>query len=400
MQTYSANLARFWAAHVSTVESLAVALGIGLAGTLFISLILQVMLTASKRQKHPLRSSIIATLRAPMLVLMWSIVAYFIGQALVVPFYRAGDKWILPGSLKVAAILVLGWAAMRVTRQVELAWPDVIRHRHGRDPDPMICDAMGKIARILIFIIIGLMILRVLDFSITSLLAFGGVAGIAIGFAAQGVVSNLFGALVIYLDRPFKVGEWIVLPSLNIYGTVEHIGWRATTMRGFDTRPYYVPNQIFNTNVVQTPPRMLARRIYETISIRYADFGSLEAIVDECRKFVAQNPEIDHRQSEMIYFTKFGNHALEIMVYCFANTQNWQESLRIQERLLIDLGRIIRRHGAEIAVPVSQVELSPNVSRPPEPRNVTPHASDDEAGLHDVSPAPDPQIDRGIPGPA
>jgi MscS family membrane protein len=231
----------------------------------------------------------------------------------------------------------------------------------------MICDAMGKIARIAIIIVIGLMVLRVLNFSITSLLAFGGVAGIAIGFAAQGVVSNLFGALVIYLDRPFKVGEWIVLPSLNIYGTVEHIGWRATTMRGFDTRPYYVTNQIFNTSVVQTPPRMLARRIYETISIRYTDFASLEAIVDECRRFVAQNPEIDHRQSEMIYFTKFGAHALEIMVYCFANTQNWQESLRIQERLLIDLGKIIRRHGAEIAMPVSQVEISANVSRPAGP---------------------------------
>ncbi len=358
------NPASFWSTHLPTIESLAVALGVGLAGTLFISLVLRVMLTAARREKHPLRSRIVETLRGPLLALMWSIVGYFIGEALVIPFYPAGDHWILPNTLKIAAIVIFGWAAMRVTRQVELTWPEIVRHRRGHDPDPMVCDAVGKIARILIMIIIGLMMLRVLNFSITSLLAFGGVAGIAIGFAAQGVVSNLFGALVIYLDRPFKVGEWIVLPSLNIYGTVEHIGWRATTMRGFDTRPYYVPNQIFNTNVVQTPPRMLARRIYETISIRYADFGILEAIVDDCRRFVAQNPEIDHRQSEMIYFTKFGQHALEIMVYCFANTQNWQESLRIQERLLIELGRIIRRHGAEIAVPVSQVELSENVSRP------------------------------------
>ena len=364
MSGHLVNPASFWIAHLPTIESLAVALGVGLSGTLLISLVLRVMLTAVRREKHPLRSRIVETLRGPLLALMWSIVGYFIGEALVIPFYPAGDHWILPNTLKIAAIVIFGWAAMRVTRQIELTWPEIVRHRHGHDPDPMVCDAVGKIARILIMIIIGLMMLRVLNFSITSLLAFGGVAGIAIGFAAQGVVSNLFGALVIYLDRPFKVGEWIVLPSLNIYGTVEHIGWRATTMRGFDTRPYYVPNQIFNTNVVQTPPRMLARRIYETISIRYADFGILETIVDECRRFVAQNPEIDHRQSEMIYFTKFGQHALEIMVYCFANTQNWQESLRIQERLLIELGRIIRRHGAEIAVPVSQVELSENVSRP------------------------------------
>lgn len=363
MDIQTSNLATFWTAHLPTIKSLALAIAVGLSGTLITSIALRVALTSTKRQKHPLRSCIIQSLRAPLLTLIWAIVVYFIGQALVISFYRAGDEWILPNALRLTSILVLSWAAIRVTRQVEIAWPEVIRRR-GHDPDPMICDAMGKLARILIFIVASLMLLRVFNFSIASLLAFGGVAGIAIGFAAQGIVSNLFGALIIYLDRPFKVGEWIVLPSLNIYGTVEHIGWRATTVRGFDTRPYYVPNQIFNTNVVQTPPRMLARRIYETIAIRYADLANLEAIVDECRQFVSQNTDIDHRQSEMVYFTKFGNHALEIMVYCFAKTQNWQESLRIQECLLIDLGRIIRRHGAEIAVPVSQVELSSNVSRP------------------------------------
>jgi len=382
MAAAASSWTAFWAAHLPILEYLAVTIMFGVICSIVVSAVLRAVSNDAMRARHPIGSSVLRAARTPILNALWLVVLYCIARTIILPWQKQGSLVILDYTSKILFIFILGWALFRITRQVEQSYPQIVRNK-GHDPDPMICDAMGKIARIVILIVTGLMILRVLDFSIASLLAFGGVAGIAIGFAAQGVVSNLFGALIIYIDRPFKVGEWIVLPSQNIYGTVEHIGWRATTLRGFDTRPYYVPNQIFNSSVVQTPPRMLARRIYETISIRYTDFTCLENIVDECRRFIARSPEIDHHQSEMIYFTKFGNHALEIMVYCFAKTQDWKESLRIQERVLIDLGKIIRRHGAEIAVPVSKVELAANVSQPEPPPLSKPAAParDAEVGI-------------------
>jgi MscS family membrane protein len=70
---------------------------------------------------------------------------------------------------------------------------------------------------------------------------------------------------MIYLDRPFAVGDWIRSPDRDIEGTVEDIGWRLTRIRTFDSRPLYVPNSAFTSIAVENPSRMEHRRIYETI---------------------------------------------------------------------------------------------------------------------------------------
>lgn len=368
MHQVVANSVSFWHAHMATVIGVITAILIGLVGSAVARAVVRVIVRWSERRGHPLRAAIVAVLLAPAVAMIWGLAIDFVALALATPFHLTEPLRILPIALKAFVLLMIAWAALRVTATTQRAYPAHVRLRRGHEPDPMLVDAIGKITRILIVAIIGLMILRVLNFSITSLLAFGGVAGIAVGFAAQGVTANLFGALVVYLDQPFKVGEWIVLPAQNVFGTVEHIGWRTTTLRGFDTRPYYVPNQIFNASVVQTPPRMQARRISETLSVRYADFDKLPAILTECRAHVEKDEQIDHAQGEMVYFSKYGTNALEIMIYCFAKTAVWKESLAIQERLLIELGQIVRRHGAQLAVPVSQVEITT-----PAPFEMQPH---------------------------
>src|SRR3546814_2349754 len=85
---------------------------------------------------------------------------------------------------------------------------------------------------------------------LAGLLALGGAGGIAIGFAAQSLVANLLGGLTIYASRPFKVGEWIIMSGTEVMGEVQEIGWRATRIMGFDRKPFYVPNSMFNTGVV------------------------------------------------------------------------------------------------------------------------------------------------------
>ena len=113
--------------------------------------------------------------------------------------------------------------------------------------------------------------MQLFDYSVSGLLAFGGIGGIAVGFAAKDLLANFFGGLMIYLDRPFSVGDWIRSPDKEIEGTVEDIGWRLTRIRTFDKRPLYIPNSIFASISVENPSRMSNRRIYEKIGIRYDD---------------------------------------------------------------------------------------------------------------------------------
>lgn len=298
------------------------------------------------------REALYRSAHAPLRALIMLCAAYLIGTLVNGRIHAGVLANILDPSLHVGILLVLAWAGWNLITIYPL-----IRRPGGREHDPMVYDLVGKLARLVLLVIVGLMILRTLHFPIDSLLTVGGVAGIAIGFAAQGLVSNLFGAMVIYLNQPFKIGEWIVLPAMNISGTVEHIGWWSTRLRGFDTYPYYVPNHVFNTSVVETPPRMQARRIQQTLPVRYSDVERLPAILEELRAYIGKHSGIDHTQGEMVYFTNYGAHSLDILIYCFAATVQWAESLAVQEDVLLNASRIITRHGGQLALPVTRVQM-------------------------------------------
>ena len=103
------------------------------------------------------------------------------------------------------------------------------------------------------------------------------------GFAAKDLLANFFGGMMIYMDRPFSVGEWIRSPDKEIEGTVEDIGWRLTRIRTFDKRPLYIPNSVFANISVENPSRMTSRRIYETVGIRYDDIDKMDLIVAQVK---------------------------------------------------------------------------------------------------------------------
>jgi MscS family membrane protein len=93
------------------------------------------------------------------------------------------------------------------------------------------------------------------------------------GFAAKDMLSNIFGGLMLQMDRPFSTGDWI--RSSQFEGTVEKIGWRMTRIRTFSKNPIYIPNSIFASIPIETPSRMTNRRINEVIGIRYDDIAKI-----------------------------------------------------------------------------------------------------------------------------
>ncbi|KZZ20808.1 mechanosensitive ion channel protein MscS, partial [Oleiphilus sp. HI0081] len=162
--------------------------------------------------------------------------------------------------------------------------------------DETTVSAIGKLLRAIVIIIGVLVVLQTMGYSMSGVLAFGGVGGLAVGFAAKDLLANFFGGLMIYLDRPFKVGDWVRSPDKEIEGTVIKIGWRLTTIKTFDKRPLYVPNSVFTNISVQNPSRMSHRRVYETIGIRYDDAAALPRIISNVKAMLLQHPEIDTTQ--------------------------------------------------------------------------------------------------------
>ena len=251
-------------------------------------------------------------------------------------------------------ISTLAWFLFRFIHIVEEGYIHSVK---DKDIDLTTVQAIAKLARVVVVMTTILMVLQTLGFSVAGVLAFGGVGGIAIGFAAQDMLSNFFGGLFLYLDRPFVVGDWVRSPDREMEGTVEKIGWRVTVIRTFDKRPLYIPNAIFSKIAVENPSRMQNRRIKETIGIRYDDAGKMGMITAQVEKMLKDHPEIDTNKTLMVNFDSFAPSSLDFFIYTFTKTTIWTKYHIIKQDILLKILKIIENNGAEAAFPTSTIHL-------------------------------------------
>ena len=255
----------------------------------------------------------------------------------------------------VLVISVVLWFLIRMISKAEelLKTPG-----YTQEPlDETTVTALAKLLRLSVIITGGLVIAQSMGVSISGVLAFGGIGGIAVGFAAKDLLANFFGGLMVYLDRPFSVGDWVRSPDRSIEGTIEHIGWRLTVIRTFDKRPLYVPNATFTSIALENPSRMSHRRIYETMGVRYDDINRLPSIVADVKTMLAQHPEIDHNQTMIVNFNKYGASSLDFFIYCMTITTNWVKFHEVKQDVLFKISDIVQQHGAEFAFPTQTLHV-------------------------------------------
>ncbi len=297
--------------------------------------------------------------RKPMVAFVWLQGVYWAAQ--VAHHYSEAEIFKANSVvLEMGFIWIIVWAVLGFIKEVERILVSPIKMEKPMDYTTV--NAISKLSRVVIIITAVLIALQSLGYSVSGVLAFGGVGGIAVGFAAKDLLANFFGGFIIHLDRPFKVGDWIRSPDRNIEGSVEHIGWRLTTIRTFDQRPLYVPNATFTTIAVENPSRMFNRRIKETIGIRFADVSQMADIVSDIRSMLENHDEIEAKQRTLIVnFSAITNTSLDIMIYTFTKTTQWVKFHEIKQDVLLKINAIIESHGAEVAYPSRALYLPDGV---------------------------------------
>ena len=288
---------------------------------------------------------------------VWAIWILGVNSAAALAAREAESEWyeLLAPLNRVVIIFLAAIFLLNLIKRVErnLVHPD-----YTSDPmDETTVKAIGKLLRASVIITATLIAMQAFGYSISGLLAFGGIGGLAVGFAAKDLLANFFGGLMIYLDQPFKVGDWVRSPDKEIEGTVEDIGWRLTRIRTFDKRPLYVPNSIFNSIAVENPSRMFNRRIYETVGIRYQDIDKMAGIVADVKQMLCDHPEIDQNQTMIVNFVSFGASSINFFVYTFTKTIKWVVFHEVKQDVLFKVSNIVADHGAEIAFPTSTVHI-------------------------------------------
>ena len=303
--------------------------------------------------------ALIEACRKPIVWLIWILGVNF---AASIAAKKIESDWLLIiEPVNRLAVIFLG--ALFLNNFIKRAESNLIDPKFTSKPmDPTTVRAVARLLRAAILITSFLIAMQLFGYSVSGLLAFGGIGGIAVGFAAKDLLANFFGGLMIYLDRPFAVGDWVRSPDQEIEGTVEDIGWRLTRIRTFDKRPLYIPNCVFANISVENPSRMSHRRIFETIGIRYSDIDKMDQIVHKVRSMLQSHRNIDSSETLIVNFNQFSSSSIDFFVYTFTETTDWIDFHQVKQEILLNISDIIISEGAEVAFPTTTIDLSEGVS--------------------------------------
>ena len=215
----------------------------------------------------------------------------------------------------------------------------------------------------------GATILQVWGIQVAPILAGLGLFGVAVALGAQDLFRNLIGGLCILVEKRFKKGDWIMVEGV-VEGTVEHIGFRSTTVRRFDAAPVFVPNQRLSDAAVTNFTEMTYRRIFWKIGLQYrTTIDQLKDIRQAIEDYLRENEAFVQppAASMFVRVDSFNSSSIDLMLYTFTKTKVWGEWLQHKEELAYTIKRIVEGAGSGFAFPSQSVYLEKYPEGAPEP---------------------------------
>ncbi len=184
-----------------------------------------------------------------------------------------------------------------------------------------------------------------------------GVVGIAVAIAAKDMLGNIFGSVTVLGDRPFEIGDWIVIDG-KVEGTVEHVGIRSSRLRTFHNSEIIVPNSLLTTAIVDNMGRRRYRRFKTMLQVRYdTTADQLEAFCAGVRQLVNNSP---FTKSELahVYVNNLGQSSIDILLYIFFDCPDWTSELRERHCLIRDILKLAEKLNVGFAFPTRTLEMS------------------------------------------
>jgi MscS family membrane protein len=247
------------------------------------------------------------------------------------------------------------WLLLQLNRRVER----YIR-THGRDFHLVEVSSLlrlgHRIADVLVIFAGVLVALRYFGVDPTAALAGLGIGGIAVALAAQKTLENVIGGLSLVFDKAVRVGDFLRLG--DVYGTVDSIGLRSTRIRTLDRTMLSVPNGVVaNVNVETLSARDMCW-FHHTLGVQYDTTSEqMRTVIDGIRERLEAHPDVD-RASARVRLFRFGPSSLDIEMFAYVKTADWNQFLEIQEQLLVAAIDVVERAGTAIAFPTQTLHVA------------------------------------------
>ena len=321
---------------------------------LFARLTLTVLQPLAKQTKTYYDDRILSALKGPL-----SFVFVTIGVRLFFALLFLENPFI-ENFIDTMILFNLFWAIYELTHALRA----MVYHFTERF-NPELAHEMGNFILTIIrgiILAVGLgAILQIWGINVAGLVAGLGIGGLAFALAAKDTAANLFGSIALLLDKSVRIGEWIKID--NVEGVVEDIGMRTTKIRSFGKSLITLPNQVIANSPIENFSRRGVRRIKMTIGVTYStNSEQMESILTDIRTMLRSHKEIAQKETMLVNFTSFSDSALDIFIYTFSNTANWDRYMNIKEDVNLKIMKIIEDNNASFAFPSQSlyVESLPN----------------------------------------
>ena len=218
------------------------------------------------------------------------------------------------------------------------------------------------IVRSLKYLIIFLGIVAVLEvwgIKIGPVIAGLGLFGVAVALGAQDLFKNLISGIMILLEKRFHIGDVISVPG-HSEGTVEHIGFRSTLIKRFDSTPITIPNYIFAEAPILNYTNRTNRRINWIIGLEYnSTLEQIKNLTNAIKNYIINNSDfiVNDNYKVFVRLDKFNDSSIDILIYCFTSTNDWEKFLEIKEKLAIEIKSNIEKLNLNFAFPSQSIYI-------------------------------------------
>lgn len=291
------------------------------------------------------------------------------------------------------------WSAFRVVDIFDALWTNKAL-RTSNKFDDLLVPMISKSLKVFVVVIGIVFAADNLNIDVTSLLAGLGLGGLAFALAAKDLLGNFFGSVTVLLDRPFSIGDWVVIGDIE--GMVEEVGFRSTRVRTFYNSLVTMPNSILTTTKIDNMGARRYRRMKSMLAVTYdTPPERIEAFCEGIRKIIQMHPYM-RKDMYQVYFNEYGAASLDILVYVFWATPDWNTELRERHRFLLDILRLARQLEIEFAYPTQTLYLKRGDVSAPSAQAFKPGMSQQDAfsrGQQEAEAIVSQTLGDEIPGP-
>ncbi|MEO1513706.1 MAG: mechanosensitive ion channel family protein [Bacteroidota bacterium] len=256
--------------------------------------------------------------------------------------------------LRMAKTVVLMFLALRIL-ELAMAYAGRYAQRTDNRMDEQLLPIVRRLVSIVIVTAAIIQLLSLLDVNVAALIAGVSIGGLALALAAQDTVKNLIGSAMIFIDRPFQIGDYVVMNGVG--GTVVEVGFRSTRIRMADTSVVAIPNGIVANQSVENKGVRVYRLLNVTLGLKYdTPPPKIEQFMASLRQLIADHP-LTHKEDYYVHFSELGASSLNIMFRTFLSVPGYADELKAKEEIFLSILRLAEEQGVEFAFPSTSIYL-------------------------------------------